>query len=436
MPTHKLVPLLLATMGLNFLVPFTGRAEPVAFDPQIIKQMQEIIRQQQEQLQRQAEQIKAQSEMLGILQKQMSVLQPSPPPQPSVIAVPGASAPQLMVVSGNDRIKLTLSGQVNRAVNVVSDGGGTKLYHVDNNASNSRFRLIGAGKINDELSVGTRIEVAVAPEVSSQVSQTSQNPGTWFDQRWAEVSLASRPYGKLSLGKGDTASNTTAEMDLSGTDVVQYAVVSDIASGMLFREKGGDRPLTTIKVFDVFHDRDGLSRQSRMRYDTPALNGFSLASSLVSNQRSDLALFWNNEGHGIKAAWAFAVSNPNLVDSGLQYDGSFSILHQSTGLNLTLSSGLLEKDAMADTTNLYVKLGWIANLIDLGHTAFGIDYTRSRNLPAENDTAYSVGVAAVQSFTDFATELYLQYRLYSLDRKFDPSVSDLNVATFGARVKF
>jgi predicted porin len=398
--------------------------------------MQETIRRQQEQLRIQAEQIRAQSELLENLQKQVHALQQPQTPQPSAAVAPQPGTLPLTVTSGNDRIKVTLSGQVDRALNIVNDGGSTKLYHVDNNASNSRLRIIGTARINEDLSLGTRIEFAVAPDVSSQVSQTNQTPGTWFDQRWTELSLTSRTFGKLSLGKGDTASNTTAEMDLSRTDVVQYATIYDIAGGMLFRESAGDRPLTTLKVSDVFQSRDGLSRQSRLRYDTPALYGFSLAGSLATNQRYDMALFWNGEGYGIRAVGAFAVSNPRLGDSGLQYDGSLSVLHNATGLNLTLSGGLLARDTGEDATNLYGKLGWIASFTELGHTAFGIDYTRSANLPASDDRGYSVGAAVVQAFSRYATDLYLQYRLYSLDRRSGPSVRTLTVGTFGVRVKF
>jgi hypothetical protein len=433
---HTLVLQFLTTTVLILAMPFSGRAEPVAVDPLILNQMQETIRQQQEQLRIQAEQIKAQSELLENLQKQIHAMQQpqASPPSAAAISLPGSSL--LPVSSGNDRIQVMLSGQVDRALNVVNDGGGTKLYHVDNNASNSRLRVIGTGRINDELSVGTRIEVAVAPDVSSQVSQINQTPGSWFDQRWTEVSLTSRTYGKLSLGKGDTASNTTAERDLSRTDVVQYATISDIAGGMLFRASAGARPLTTLKVSDVFQSRDGLSRQTRLRYDTPLLYGFSLAGSLVSNQRYDLALFWNGEGYGFRVAGAFAVSNPRLAVSGLQYDGSVSVIHNGTGLNLTLSGGLLEQDIMKDATNMYVKLGWLANLFGQGHTAFGIDYTRSENLPASNDRGYSVGAAVVQAFSRYATDLYLQYRIYSLARRSGPAVRALNVGTFGIRVKF
>jgi hypothetical protein len=58
------------------------------------------------------------------------------------------------------------------------------------------------------------------------------------------------------------------------------------------------------------------------------------------------------------------------------------------------------------------------------------------NLPTGSDKGYSVGGEMVQQFEDYGTELYLQYRLYSLDREVESSVQDMNVGTIGVRVKF
>jgi predicted porin len=413
-----------------------------------IQQQQEKLLQQTEQLRQQTEEIRLQSARMDALQRQVNTLQrhePSPTPaaSPSETKTPQTAIvsaqdilPRPTISSGNDRIQLSLSGQVNRAFNIANDGESTDLYPVDNSTSGSRLRFTGTGKINNDLSMGSRIEVGISPDTSSQVSQTSQSPGTWFDQRWTEIYLASTRYGKVSLGKGDTASNGTAEVDLSRTDVAQYAGIADIAGGMLFREEEGNNYLTTLKVSDVFQDRDGLSRQSRLRYDTPSYYGFSLAGSLVTNQRYDAGIFWGGKGYGFKAAWAFAMSDPQLPDKGLQYDGSLAILHQGSGLNFTMSGGLQERDNQEDATNLYGKVGWIADFTKLGNTAFGVDYTRSENLPWSHDSAWSTGVTAVQFFDEVATELYIQYRLYILDQKSGPALEDINVGTMGARVKF
>lgn len=416
------------------------RAQAAPIDPMMLQQLQETIRQQQQQLQQQAEQIKAQGEILRKLQQQISTLQQQTAPA-AAAAVPAVLPAQ--VTSGNDRIRLSLSGQINRAILVANDGANSTLYHVDNTASNSRFRLMGTARVSDDLTLGTRLEIAVSPDRSSAVSQQQKTlSDTYFDQRWVEISLRSKAYGKLSIGKGDTASNTTAEVDLSRTDVIQYASITDVGGGLLFRSRTGAKSFVpngsaNLKVSDVFSSFDGLSRQPRLRYDSPGLFGFSLSGSLVSNQRSDLALFWNGEGYGFKGSGAFAVANPKLANAGLLYDGSFSLLHTASGLNLTLSGGLQEFTLRKDAINLYAKLGWLTRLTSLGHTAFGIDYTRTEHLAQAGDRGYSVGAAVVQAFENVATEVYFQYRIFSLDRAGGSTpVTDINIGTVGARVKF
>ncbi|MGD8542364.1 MAG: hypothetical protein PVI27_07005 [Desulfobacteraceae bacterium] len=434
------------TVWLTIAAAVAG-AQTVVVDSQTLKQLQETIQQQQELLQRQSQELKSQAEMLNALQQQVNALSDQTTEATTqaaqarttaqeAVATAQQTAPAAPVTSGQERVKLAISGQVNRAVNMVDDGDNLKAYYVDNDASNSRARLVGTAKLNDDLTLGSRLEFAFAPNESSTVTQGNEGGDEDYVQgRWAEVSLASKTYGKLSLGKGDTASNNTSQVDLSRTDVVLYSSVSDIVAGLQFRTRGG-KNLTGIEVSDAFNDQDGLSRQSRLRYDTPSFHGFSLAGSVVSNQRADAALFWGGQGYGFKAAAAAAVSDPNQDNTDLRYNGSFSMLHEDTGLNLTLSSGLLDRDDRDDPLNLYGKLGWIAELWDLGTTAFGVDYTRSYNASAEDDEGYSIGAAVVQLIEPFGTELYLQYRLFSLDRDAGPGVEDIHVGTLGARVKF
>jgi hypothetical protein len=204
---------------------------------------------------------------------------------------------------------------------------------------------------------------------------------------------------------------------------------------MLFRQTNGDN-LTNVRIADAFNNFDGLNRRNRVRYDTPTFYGFHLATSAVSDQRYDASLWWGGQGYGFKAAGAAAFAYPNEDDTDFQYDGSFSLLHENTGLNLTLSAGLLERDNQGDAQNLYAKAGWLTRFFSLGETAFGVDYTRSLNLPTGRDDGYSVAAAAVQQFEEFGTEIYLLYRLHSLDRDVAPSVHDISVGSIGARVKF
>ena len=428
----------LLIVGLLYISP------SMAQDAQKIEMLERLIRQQQQQLesmQRELNQLKQTAdEAKAAAEKAKSDAGEASTAVQSTIGKKNEFRNLISSSPGN--IKLSISGQVNRAMNIIDDGKNTDAYYVDNDASNSRVRFVGTAQATDDLTIGSRLEVAFAPNESSQVNQNDEDNGNlnsgdnFIDDRWAEISLLSKRFGKISLGKGDTASNNSAEVDFSKVDVVEYASIADIAGGMYFRQTSGDNSLTNVQVKNAFNDRDGLSRRNRVRYDTPTFYGFSLAGSLVSNQRWDGSLWWGGQGFGFKAAAAAAVSNPNEDNTDLQYDGSFSVLHEATGLNFTTSAGLLDRQDEGDPTNLYFKLGWLTRFFSAGQTAFGIDYTRSVNLPTGRDDGYSYAGAVNQIFEDYGTELYMQYRVYSLNREVEPSVEDMYVGTIGARVKF
>jgi predicted porin len=342
---------------------------------------------------------------------------------------------KVVTSGGGERTKLSINGFVNRMVSIIDDGKNTEAYFVDNDNSESRVNVVGTANINDDLTLGSRIELAIAPNKSGNINQNSQEADNIFTQRWTEASLLSKRFGKLSLGKGNVAAYGSTTVDLSRTTVIAYSGLADTAGGMLFRQTSDDA-LTNVRIGDAFSNFDGLTRKNRVRYDTPTFYGFHLAGSAFSEQRYDGALFWGGQGYGFKVAAGAGLTDPNEDDTGLRYGGSFSILHEDTGLNLTLSSGKLERDNQSDPYNLYGKIGWLKNLSPVGWTAFSVDYTRSMNLPTDNDDGYSVGLAAVQSFEKFGTELYALYRLHSLDRDVEPGVHDINLLSIGARVKF
>ncbi len=105
--------------------------------------------------------------------------------------------------------------------------------------------------------------------------------------------------------------------------MIAYTSFADIAGGMQFYDSDTD-DLSNIKVSSAFNNFDGLSRKSRVRYDTPTFYGFGLAASAVNNRRWDSALTWSGTGYGLKAAAAAAAAYINGNDTNWQYDGSFS----------------------------------------------------------------------------------------------------------------
>lgn len=126
-------------------LPVSANAQAVTEEPKSARQLQPLIERQQEQLRQQAEQLRLQSQKLDILQQQVNALQRREPDTNSaatttVTKTQQETASRTGVGFGNERIKLSVSGQVNRAVNSADDGAGARLYFVDNSASGSRIR--------------------------------------------------------------------------------------------------------------------------------------------------------------------------------------------------------------------------------------------------------------------------------------------------------
>jgi cytoskeletal protein RodZ len=360
-------------------------------------------------------------------------------PQETITTTEQATEP--VVSSSQPQVKVSVSGQVNRALNVANDGESTKAYFVDSDVSNSRLRVLGLANYDEDIRFGGLLEVAFSPNNSSDVSQDNEDSDDLIDVRRADTGVDSKRFGRFWLGKGSAATDNVAEYDLSGLDVIMYAGVADIVGGLQFRDDDGD--LTGLSVADAFFDFDG-DRQDRVRYDTPMFGpGMQFSASAGEDQRYDASLNWGgdfDQWSGVEVGpfttlAAIGISDPS--EDGVDYRlmGSGALLHNPTGLNLTVSGGMDQADD-GDPYNLYVKGGWYATLNRLGNTGFGIDFTRGHDVSADGDTGYSVGGAVVQTIEGYGAELYSQLRWYTLDRDDAPSVDDIVVGTLGTRVKF
>ena len=203
---------------------------------------------------------------------------------PTEAAVPATETRETLIPKlrlGDDDGYLEFYGQINKGVLVFDDGGSTLGYFpVDNGNSSSRAGLRLYTVLYEGWSFGGNLEWEWNPYSTTNVNQLNRDDFDWETDllRKAEVYLESENFGKLWLGQGSMASDATAEVDLSGTVVVGYSLVSDMAGGPFFRLDDGD--LSSVHVKDAFTNFDGLGRKLRVRYDTPKFAGFSLATSV------------------------------------------------------------------------------------------------------------------------------------------------------------
>ncbi len=383
--------------------------------------------------------LKQQSKELQNLKKQVSYVQHNNPKNSSV-----KRTSLLGWQSGPFNAKI--SGQVNMAGMISDDGHSSNLYFVTNSISNNRLRLETKVQNTPDFSIGSMIELGFKVNPGSNVSQVNKSGTNSTDYRRVEIMFNSKKLGKVSLGKGSTASDSSAQADLSGTDVVSYSKVDDNGSGIFFRnaQETKGMPFTgNPTVGDVYNNLDGQSRQNRVRYDTPTFHGFTFATSYMANYVYDFALSYLNTFSWVKlkAAIAYVSAHSTISSStgtlkGNQIDGSISALF-NCGFNITYAAGKF-RTGTNNRQNPYfhfVKLGYLAALNHLGKTAFSINYNFSRHFNANTDKGESYGAAVVQNLTHYNTELYVSWQKFILDR-INSHYNAVNLFMMGARYKF
>ena len=188
-----------------------------------------------------------------------------------------------------------------------NDGLASKLHQVDNNNSSTRVRIVGEARPLADTVAGMNLETEIRPNSSATqtVAQNLPQPASavTYTIRQAGAYASNPYYGGVRLGFGNTASYSTAEVDLSGTAVASYVQVPDYGGGFAFRQRAGAlmpggahggfvfSPAGSYgpavgSVYDYF---DGLGRDDRIRYDSPVWNGFQFATSLLDGGAFDVA---------------------------------------------------------------------------------------------------------------------------------------------------
>jgi len=419
--------LVLCTTSVLLVSGFMVSLPAFAADQETLDRLEKIIRQQQSQ-------IEAQQKALDVLQQQVETLKG----QTAKATVKAATDSPVAVKTGNPKGSIKLYGQVNKAVLYSDDGHNEDLYLVDNDNSSTRVGLLGSINPNDRYDIGTRIEVEYQTNPSNAVWQEDKRntPNDKFEKRHLDLWVDADTLGKFSLGWGSTASDGIAEVDLSGTGVVGYSSIGDMAGGQRFYDSstGG---LSTTSIGNVFNNMDGLGRDERIRYDSPSFNGFIGSTSYVADGGGDFAVRYSARVDDFKlaagAAYATPGSTSDTVDD--QLSGSVSVLHD-TGLNGTFAMGVRDqKGGRDDGGFFYTKFGYRGRWCPLGVTSLSVDYGRYSDIDTDGDDADTIGFQMVQDIQEWGTEAYLGYRLHKLDRN-GADYDNINSIMTGMRVKF
>ena len=334
----------------------------------------------------------------------------------------------MMIVAPAYALDFAISGQLNRAALYGDDGTSAKWFFVDSDNSSTRFRFRGSNDFEGGWKMGFLWEVEMQSNASNRVSiqNDADTSDVTFNERHMDVWI--EKWGTLRLGQGDTATNGTSEVDLSGTDLAAYSSVDDVGGNFEFRDNGVG---TGITVSDSRSNFDGLSRKDRVRYDTPRWAGFFASGSIEQQSQWDVAARY--AGDFGWARFAAAAGYANFGTSSETRDdeisSSASMLFDF-GLNLTASYAYQWRDN-SNPWNLYGKIGYKF----LEKHAASIQYSRTKNLSAKDDKGDTFGIGYV--FTPWeSVEFYGTYYLFMLDRDEGSNPDDINIVMSGIRVKF
>ncbi len=329
-------------------------------------------------------------------------------------------------------------GQLNFGIFSTDDGEESETYFTDNDNSNTRVGFNWVNDFGGGRSLRFNFETGLGLNGSSAVSIDDTDLEFDYsrtDLRKFEFIYTTPDVGTLYLGQGGTSTDGSAEADLSGTGVIAYSGISDLAGGIEFREGGGG--FSGVSVGDAFKSFDG-ARRFRVRYDTPSFSGFVFSLSGGENilDQDDEAEYYD------LGAKYTADYGDFQVDTRLGYSwisggeelliGSFATLHAPTGLSLAVSAGAQQE---GNDEYIYAKLGWQQDWLSHGTTALSIDINEGNDYAIDGSDSSSVGLAVVQNIDAYNLEVYATWRTHEFDAPGE-SFQDVDVIALGARWKF
>lgn len=338
-------------------------------------------------------------------------------------------------------VKYKLSGQINRAMTVMSDGHDSDVQFIDNTSSGTRWRMKGSEDIGNGNKVGFNWEWQVQSNASGGPIG-SGDLGVRQDLRKAEVWF-SGGWGKVNFGQGDGAGNGTTEHDLSDTWNVNYYGRTSFGGAVAWRTSGGAgitaggaavprTDPTALTHGDTFSEFDAFSRYDRIRYDTPALGPVTLAVSAGQTDKYEGAVRWSQGlGGGQISGGAFYGRHSG---GGIEnrYGGSLAYLF-SFGTNLLVAGAVNEPSAAGSTEGKtwYFKVGhkW-------GNNAASIGYGESKDVVVGYKNK-GVNLGFNHNIPKAKVDLYAGYHFNQLDTPSTvASVDDIQAFVLGTKLKF
>ena len=350
-----------------------------------------------------------------------------------------AKGPDKNIVSGNSRVKVTLYGQVNKALRVSSSGGKSEIDVVDNDGSSSRIGIRAVGQIDKDMSIVGWHELEWQ---YNRRSATGDEGNERVRARHVDLSIVHKGAGSVHIGRGSIAADAADLISLGGVGHVfgTAGAAADGTAATRDGETGVARGWRTFKFFGA--------RENRIMYVTPSIMGASIRLSYGENDSFSAGLRYGGSpmGKGLRVMlWAGYRQDPNDQDGGsgntdTTWGLSAGVAHADSGISVSGNYSTQESQgSKAKPTAWFAELGWAGSLIAAGKTQVAVGYGKF------NDDMYldsqQIWAGVNQNVDAAASDVYAGIAMDSGDAAnaaVDASQErdDVYIFIAGARVKF
>ena len=380
------------------------------------------------------------------------------------------------VRKGNRKVSLTISGYVAQEITWWDDGGESNVYlHGLGPTQATHVKFGGQAQISPGWTAGYMIRIQNLDDnpfgrnadANLQMDQNSPRFSQGLNTQMSYWFIQSKDLGKLSIGRLAHAGKSAAMFtDQSGTQIVDNYTFLDGFPQFVVRSQGDLTPPIRWGQFGFCYtqgvplggDCNGIVMNG-VRYDTPAVAGFTASASWGEDDFWEVALRYAGEAAGFKLAFGLAYSQftdgLQPLPAGSDRDSNFVqaggyVQHLATGLFLHAAYGHEDNSATTlgaagltppNSDHWYLKAGIRQKWTSLGATILYGDYAEYLDqigpaalaLGVTDSTFRRYGGGIAQEFDAAAMTVYLKYQHYDLDvagAALNPGLVDLDSADF------
>ena len=305
------------------------------------------------------------------------------------------------VRKGNRKVSVTVSGFVNEAIFFWDDGVERNAYTGTNSLEQGRVKVSGKAKVDGDWSAGYTLEFGLSGNPSNAFAQdvdsTSPSPSVrksvWFVEH--------KTLGKLTVGQDGTSTyHVLDDSNFVNSRGYSDAEAAAIAMGAFRLRTGGVlQNVQWSQILGGFNNNTAGQggRRNIVKYDSPAIAGFSVSASWGEDDMWDAALSYRGEAGdfkiGAKAGYGETTDNNDTGSCAVvgtrrdcQWWGvSATIQHIPTGLFLYGGYGQQMDDnakrvlgASAEDTNstAYIQGGIEQKVFAIGKTVVFGEYRK------------------------------------------------------------